>query len=173
MFKSFLSPVTKRHAVRKVLRTHPLHLFRIVQDVDDYKNFLPMCTESKIIRLSPDGRSFDGALTVGFSSLFTEHYISRVSVIPETLTIQTESFESTHFESLRSRWTLGEVEVNNEVWCDVDFEVEMTVSNPVIVNVLDTVLQQVAVRQVDAFEKRCLEIAMPTHLIEAAKTLKQ
>jgi ribosome-associated toxin RatA of RatAB toxin-antitoxin module len=174
MLKSFLTPVTKRHTVRKVLGTHPLHLFRIVQDVDDYKNFLPLGAESKIIRLSPDGRSFDGALTVAaFSSLFAEHCISRISVIPETLTIQTESFESTHFESLRSRWKLGQVEVNDEACCDVNFEVEMTASNPVIVNAPDRALQQIAGRQVGAFEKRCLEIAMPTDLIEAAKVLKQ
>jgi hypothetical protein len=37
----------------------------------------------------------------------------------------------------------------------VDFWTEMTVSDPVIVSVLDQVLKEAAGRQVAAFEKRC------------------
>jgi hypothetical protein len=48
----------------------------------------------------------------------------------------------------------------------------MTVSDPVIVAVLDQVLQQVAGRQIEAFEKRC-ELPLPVGLIERAKLLKQ
>ena len=36
ILKSFLSPVTKRHVERQILNTPPLHLFRIIQDVDQY-----------------------------------------------------------------------------------------------------------------------------------------
>jgi coenzyme Q-binding protein COQ10 len=175
-FKSLLSPVTKRHVERRVLQnTHPLHLFRIIQDVDQYKNFLPLCSYSKIIRRSPDGRSFDGQLIVG-NVMFSEEYTSRVTVIPEQMTIQTESIVSQRFDTIKSRWTLGEVEgdfTDGVVCCDVDFEVEMTVSDPIIVAVLDQVLQEVAGRQVDAFEKRCQELPVPRDLIEAAKLLKQ
>jgi hypothetical protein len=49
----------------------------------------------------------------------------------------------------------------------------MTVSDPVIVAVLDRVLKAVAGRQVEAFEKRCGELPLPVGLIEAAKLLKQ
>jgi hypothetical protein len=49
----------------------------------------------------------------------------------------------------------------------------MTVSDPVIVAVLDQVLQGVAGRQIEAFEKRCGELPLPVDLIEAAKLLKQ
>ena len=113
--------------------------------------------------------------------------MSRVTVIPEELTISTESIESTGFDSLKSRWKLGEVlskesdadrDIGNgskydRIHCDVDFEVEMTVSDPVVVAVLDQVLQQVAGRQVEAFEKRCKEVPIPYDLIEAAARLNQ
>ena len=176
IFKSFIPSVTKRHLERKLLKTHPLHLFRIIQDVDQYQHFLPLCSYSKIIRRSPNGRSFDGKLIIGSLPLFSEEYISRVTVIPEKLTIETESIESRKFDSLRSRWKLGEVVDDAEeekIACQVDFEVEMTVSDPVIIAVLDRVLQEVAGRQVDAFDKRCRELPMPYDLIEAAKLLKQ
>ena len=79
--------MTKRHVEQNIIKTHPLHLFRIIQDVDRYQDFLPLCRYSKIIRRSTDGRSFDGKLIVGSPPLFSEEYTSRVTVVPETLTI--------------------------------------------------------------------------------------
>ena len=175
ILKNLFPSVTRRYTERKVLRTHPLHLFRIIQDVDKYETFLPLCNYSKIIRRSQDGRSFDGKLKIG-SKFFTEEYISRVTVIPETYTIETESIESTSFESLKSRWKLEEAVLDDEprnIHCQVDFQVEMTVSDPVIVAVLDQVLQQVASRQVQAFEQRCQDIPIDYSLIEAAKQFRQ
>jgi coenzyme Q-binding protein COQ10 len=176
ILRNLFPSVTRKYTERKVLPTHPLHLFRIIQDVDKYERFLPLCHYSKIIRISKDGRSFDGKLKIG-SKYFSEEYVSRVTVIPETYTIETTSIESTKFESLKSRWTLGEVikcdEERTEIHCHVDFEVEMTVSDPVIVAVLDQVLQQVASRQVQAFEQRCRDIPIDYGLIEAAKRFRQ
>jgi ribosome-associated toxin RatA of RatAB toxin-antitoxin module len=69
---------------------------------------------------------------------------------------------------------LGEAERDDkEIHCNVDFQVEMTVSDPVIVAVLDQVLQQVASRQVQAFEQRCQDIPIDYGLIEAAKHFRQ
>jgi ribosome-associated toxin RatA of RatAB toxin-antitoxin module len=129
ILKSILSPVTKRHVQRQTLQTHPLHLFRIIQNVDDYMNFLPLCSYSKIIRRSPDGRSFDGKLIVGKPPLFSEEYISRVSVIPEKLTIETVSIDTQRIDSLRSRWSLTECtelkdDDDAQVQCGVNFELE-------------------------------------------------
>ena len=171
----FKHPVTKKHIERRVLQTHPLHLFRIIQDVDKYETFLPLCTYSKIVRRSTDGRSFDGKLIIGSPPLFSEEYVSRVTVIPEEWTIEAQSIQSQRFDSLRSRWKLGEINNgdDDDVHCDVDFEVEITVSDPFTVSILDRVLEQVAVRQVEAFEMRCLELPLPYDLIEAAKRFRQ
>ena len=51
--------------------------------------------------------------------------------------------------------------------CDVDFEVEMTVSSGAIAQVLDTILEEVAKKQVEAFDKRCQIIPFPAELLEA------
>ena len=53
------------------------------------------------------------------------------------------------------------------------FKIRMTVSDPVIVTVLDQLLQEVAGRQVEAFEKRCDELPVPVDLIRTAELLKQ
>lgn len=159
MWKPFFSAVTKRHAERKIVETSPRHLFRIINDVDSYSQFLPLCTHSKILKKFNNGRQFEAALTVGLPPLFTEEYVSRVTLDPDELTIQARSIESTLFEALDSKWILKQVESNDEL-CDVHFEVEMSVRNPVIVNALDQVLEQVAGRQVAAFEQRCREVPL-------------
>jgi hypothetical protein len=39
IWRSVFSPVTKRHVERQILHTHPLHLLRIIQDVDQYSRY--------------------------------------------------------------------------------------------------------------------------------------
>ena len=146
-----------------------------------------------MIRRNPDGRSFDGTLVVGKPPVFSEQYTSRVTVIPEQLTINANSIESTNFDSLKSSWKLKEIGVDdiesggddddesndkdkagdfvsnhNKIRCDVNFEVEITVSDPIIIAMLDQVLQQVAGYQVSAFEQRCKELPLNHKLIEIA-----
>mmetsp|Transcript_9764 Transcript_9764/g.21073 ORF Transcript_9764/g.21073 Transcript_9764/m.21073 type:complete len:305 (+) Transcript_9764:51-965(+) len=178
---------------------HPLQLFRIVQDVDRYKDFLPLCSESKVVPESVrnDGRSgsFEAELVVGFGplgSMLRTRYLSRVSVDPERLRIETISDGSATatatatapagdgnkpsermFESLASCWQLRPVAVpaaaaapaastSTTIGTSVDFSVEMTVSDPVIAAVLDQVLYNVAESQVQTFHKRCQTLPPPT-----------
>lgn len=222
ILNSFLtSPVTKRHVERKILNTPPLHLFRIIQDVDQYSKcvlleydcaenrrtglclcmhireldsptclpacwhrFLPLCSHSQILRHSKkpasisssnnddDLKRFEASLTVGLPPFFTETYVSDVTVIPSKLTVETVSIQSKLFDSLKSRWQLSPAAAAQSLdheggdpydeshirRCHIDFEVELTVSDPVIKNALDQVLQQVAGRQVEAFAARCRQI---------------
>merc|ERR1711862_177179 len=46
-------------------------------------------------------------------------------------------------------------EEREKKWCKVEFEVEISVNNPIVSNVLDSVLEDVAKKQVEAFQKRC------------------
>lgn len=210
IFRSFLSsPTTKHHVERRILRTHPLHLFRIICNVDEYSLFLPLCTHSKIIEPTTevtsststqhmyrnndwtgyntknntlrnqqhkyfsdcsnnknrtDNTQFDATLSIGFPPFFEETYVSQVKVSPSQLMIESRSIESNNFDSLYSRWILREVNTDNmnpntEPKCEVDFKVEMTVSDPIITHVLDQVLHEVAGKQVEAFERRCHQVA--------------
>ncbi len=201
------SPVTKRHGESRAIRTHPLHLFRIIQDVDRYQEFLPLCRYSKVdySTIRENGRSFQAALRVGQPPLFSEEYVSQVRVEPEILRVATESIQSQQhmFDALKSSWQLKRVDLENDgdddeelridenhnstmnkesrrpqsfppssmntysnIACHVDFEVEMTVSNPAVVAILDQVLMKVAGSQVEAFDTRCQDLPWPWELIE-------
>lgn len=50
------------------------------------------------------------------------------------------------------------VVIDEKQWCDVEFDLEMKVSDPVMIGALDKVLEEVAGRQVTAFEQRCFHI---------------
>jgi len=177
---------TKRHAERKILRVDPNELFNIITDVDKYSQFLPLCTHSKILRRSDCGTTFDATLTVGLPPLLSEDYVSRVKVDEDAMTVNAKSIRSQKFDSLRSSWRLRKVPSGgggtangdddrnsseadakskspNKMWCDVEFEVEMTVSDPIIVATLDKVLQGVAGNQMEAFRRRCAEISPQRH----------
>jgi ribosome-associated toxin RatA of RatAB toxin-antitoxin module len=177
ILKLIFSPVTKKIVEQRVLETHPMHLFRIIQDVDSYSSFLPMCWHSKVLKVYDGGRIFDATLTVGMPlgaalKRLTEQYTSRVLVCPETMTIESRSTQSKLFESLRSTWKLQaakdeaceSIATSHFPKCNVEFELEVTVSDPVVASILDNVLQEVAVRQIEAFDKRCQEITWPSDL---------
>ncbi|KAL3810705.1 hypothetical protein ACHAXA_009987 [Cyclostephanos tholiformis] len=128
---------THRHAHRATLRgVHPLHLYRIINDVDEYSNFLPYCRESRVLRSSDCGTMYDAILRVGLPTMtgislpggvavagvvgsllpsLEERYVSRVrtgSPPPEdddddaSWTVEAKSIRSNSFDSLRSRWEL-------------------------------------------------------------------
>ena len=109
------TPVTKRHVEQQVLHhTNLPKLFRIIQDVDQYSAFLPLCTYSKIIPNSQrilnneDGRHyFEATLTVGVPPLLQETYDSAVYIDPQQYTIETHSIKSQKFDSLKSYWKLS------------------------------------------------------------------
>jgi ribosome-associated toxin RatA of RatAB toxin-antitoxin module len=178
------SPVS--YVEKRVLRTSPMHLLNIISDVDSYSQFLPQCTHSQILRRSNCGTMFDATLTVGLPPLLSEEYVSRVKVDTEAMTVEARSIRSSLFDSLKSRWKLRPVlasreqqkesrrgvnslsdatssclnsKTEHDEYCDVEFEVEIKASNPLIVGTLDKVLEEVAGKQVAAFEKRCLQIS--------------
>jgi ribosome-associated toxin RatA of RatAB toxin-antitoxin module len=188
LFRSLVSfsPVTKRHCEQRVLANiPPHHLFRIIQNVDRYSEFLPLCSHSKILSFQQQQQqqknisAFLATLTVGFVFPLSETYISQVTVLHDQLTIHTKSVESKWLDSLQSTWKLRAVNnvnaesplLNNnssnnvqqqqqhqQQHCHVDFSVTITASDLLIVQTLDQVLEHVAGRQVDAFETRCRQI---------------
>lgn len=158
ILRSFLSPVTKSYTEKKLIQTHPLHLFRIICDVDRYASFLPLCKHSHVVKRYNE-KSFDAVLSVGLGPLFEESYTSRVTIDAEKLTVHARSVESKLFDGLSSRWTLKDASSADKAACYVDFEVTMTVSDPLVSACLDQVLREVAGQQVSAFENRCKQVS--------------
>eukprot|EP00566_Odontella_aurita_P023163 CAMPEP_0113579630 /NCGR_PEP_ID=MMETSP0015_2-20120614/30180_1 /TAXON_ID=2838 /ORGANISM="Odontella" /LENGTH=127 /DNA_ID=CAMNT_0000483641 /DNA_START=147 /DNA_END=527 /DNA_ORIENTATION=+ /assembly_acc=CAM_ASM_000160 len=119
---------------------------------------------------------YDASLTVGLPPMFSEEYVSRVTINKDDMTVEARSIRSSAFESLKSSWKLRPVleedtncidsadrfvksnEMSDSKWSDVEFSVEMSVSDPIIVAALDKVMEEVAGRQISAFEKRCEDV---------------
>ena len=102
-------------------------------------------------------------------------------IVPMIWTVEAKSIQSKLFDSLKSRWQLTLINIDRNIQyydrgvdnqkdttnsdipsslssCSVNFEVEVQVSNPLVSLMLDQVLKDVAKKQVDAFERRGLEI---------------
>jgi ribosome-associated toxin RatA of RatAB toxin-antitoxin module len=180
MLKSVISPsATKRHMVNCVLKDiSPKKLLSVITDVDSYSQFLPLCKHSKIVRQSPCGSQFDATLRVGMiEGIMEEEYVSRVKVDSDLMTVEAKSIKSISgwLDGLSSRWKLKPIVINNndqiednqeldnpqklpKIGTEINFELEMCVSDPIISATLDHVLKEVAKRQVKAFERRCLDL---------------
>ena len=85
--KTSATATTHRHSHRATLRgVHPEHLYRVINDVDEYRNFLPHCRESRVLRTSECGTMYDAILGVGILPTMSipglpsleERYVSRV-----------------------------------------------------------------------------------------------
>jgi ribosome-associated toxin RatA of RatAB toxin-antitoxin module len=88
--------------------------------------------------------------------MLTETYISHVSVDPKSYIVASKSIETQRVDSIASRWKLGE----HADGCEVDFSVELSVSDPLLATTLDHVLQLVAGKQVEAFAQRCKQLSI-------------
>ena len=181
MIKSFFDAagkniMKKSHTVNKIVHTAPRHLLSIVTDVDSYEKFLPFCKSSNILRRSDCRMMFDASLRIGVSDLpplnaIEEEYVSRVKHYQQVSSdgkkkwiVEAKSIKSNLFHELSSSWKLSEVpslrddtRIRNAT-THVEFMVEMSVTDPIIATALDQVLENVALQQIAAFERRCVDV---------------
>jgi len=123
---------------------------------------------------------------LGESSYFSlprleEEYVSRVQtrIVKEgeevkEWVVEARSIRSRMLDGLGSQWRLRAIDAPpsskasqrntnarkslSKLWTHVDFEVELSSSDPVVSAALDEMLADVAEKQVKAFEKRCIDI---------------
>ncbi|KAG0338602.1 Coenzyme Q-binding protein coq10a, mitochondrial, partial [Podila horticola] len=110
---------TKHYKDRKLLKYSQQEFYDLVANVDDYQNFLPWCTYSKMsdplpspsatsgFRPSNDGSEGEitvrhGELGIGFNS-FQERYVSKVTC-QAPWTVTAVSYDSKLFKELSTIW---------------------------------------------------------------------
>ncbi|KAG0086109.1 Coenzyme Q-binding protein coq10a, mitochondrial [Podila epicladia] len=110
---------TKRYKDRKLLKYSQQEFYDLVANVDDYQNFLPWCTYSKMSEPLPspsasgskpsskDGSEGEiavrhGELGIGFNS-FQERYVSKVTC-QAPWTVTAVSYDSKLFKELSTTW---------------------------------------------------------------------
>ncbi len=145
--KTFSSSKTVQHS--------PEDLFAVVADVDRYREFVPFCAGSRVLRRTSHSR-FVAELEIGFR-LFNERYVSDVSLVPgESVTAKAVRTPGGLFERLVSTWRFERGAHPRE--CVVKFDIDFRVGSVLHAQAVRLFFEEVSRMQINAFEARCDEI---------------
>ena len=117
---------------------YPLGLIEnLILDIDNYKEFLPWCTNSKIISKKKNQNSIEiiADLEIGYSfakDVYTSHVkydIKKRKIIVNAI--------NGPLKTLENIWTLNEI---NESECDVEFFINLELKNIILNKMLNKML---------------------------------
>lgn len=134
----------------QVLGFSPEQMFDVVADVAKYSQFVPFCSDSRVIRRL-DGEDFEAELAIQFFKV-VERYTSRVTV-SRPFHIHAAAIESDLFTHLASDWKFKPGPAPGT--CVLDFSIDFAVSSPLYQPIIEHVLPEVTAQQVGAFKSRC------------------
>jgi len=150
----------QRFTASRRLPHTPAALYRLVSDIDAYHLYLPYCLGSRITSRCPSTNSpTEADLRVGWGA-FDETFRSRVTCVPERLTVRADASENPLFERLTATWEIADAA--GGAAGDVSLHVEFAFANPLYAVVGGAVAPTVAGVMVDAFEKRASEVLETT-----------
>lgn len=177
-------PPLRRFTRTEVVSWSPEALFAVVSDVDRYSEFVPLCTESRVLcARGPD--AFDATLGMGYMG-FAEAYTSRVTLRRPT-SVVAEALDTQIFAHMRTEWTfapetdgasgglrglcrtdqprpggddvdesaLANVTSGTAGRCRLSLQIEMQLQAHSHDQLLRTVMDAFAEQQVVAFKRRC------------------
>ena len=177
------STLRRRFSARKIVKGITREsLCAVVADVDQYSSFVPFCAgarrtprarwgvEREREALARGEEYFEADLEIGFK-LFNEKYTSAVTCArPEKVTAT--SVSSGLFRSMTTTWTFSPLDDDDADGDDalsglppsdgvvVDFEIDFEVKDPMHAAAVSVVFDDVARSQIQAFEKRCRQLAL-------------
>ena len=157
-FGKYLFSTLLKYNESKSIACNPTLFFKVIYDVERYKEFLPWCDESRIIS-NLNKTDFDAELRINFK-LFTESYISRVSLkeTKDSLTIVSDSTNTSVFEKLISTWEIRKNEGSDRNICDYKYEIEFKFKNLLYQQAASYFMNIITKRMSGCFEKRALEL---------------
>ena len=130
-------------------------MFDLVSNIDEYKEFLPWCNDSKII----SRERFDeyeiviADLEIGYDQ-FVYTYRSEVRLAEDKSYINVKNLDGP-FKYLTNEWKFVELEKNScEVQFSIDFELNLSLLDILMKNFFNLAFQ----RMVSAFIERAKEI---------------
>lgn len=122
--------------------------------VDKYYEFVPWCTDSKILKYEPEKNIMEGELAVGFK-LLSERYTS-VITWDRAKWIKVSVTSGKLFHYLNNLWTFEPGPEANTCW--TSFEVAFKFRSEIHRTATDIFFNEVQKRMLHAFEERCQQL---------------
>ncbi len=139
------------HIEQKQLPYTPEQMFDLVAGVDQYQEFLPWCSASRITRRETDD-IFYADLIIGYK-VFRERFSSKVHLErPNHIYIE---YQKGPLKHLKNHWRFTEEPDGS---CLLDFSVEFEFKNKLLQGFVQMFFQEVIYRMVAAFEGRAKDL---------------
>ena len=130
-------------------------MFKLINSVDQYPEFLPWCGGSRILESSSD--SMTAEITISFKgirqSFTTQNDLSKPG--EKAIGIIRLNLVKGPFRSLHGAWEIVPLGPNG---CKIDFGLDYQFSNSLLERALSPVFKQIAETFVDSFVKRADEV---------------
>ncbi len=129
-------------------------LIELVLKIDDYKNFLPWCINSKIITIdkNKENLKITADLEIGFKT-FREVYTSKVLYDKKNSKIEVTSV-SGNIKKLSNIW---EFETIDKKSCNIIFFIDIELKNPIINIIFNKFFNYGFEKILNSFEQRARE----------------
>lgn len=136
---------------------YPLKLIEnLILDIDNYKKFLPWCTNSKIIskKKNKDSIEIIADLEIGYSfakDVYTSHV--KYDIIKKKITVDAIDGPLKNLENI---WILKQINKNE---CEVEFYINLELKNIILNKMLDKMFDIGFEKILNSFEKRAKYLA--------------
>lgn len=136
---------------------YPLKLIEnLILDIDNYKKFLPWCTNSKIIskKKNKDSIEIIADLEIGYSfakDVYTSHV--KYDIMKKKITVDAIDGPLKNLENI---WTLNQINKNE---CEVEFYINLELKNIILNKMLDKMFDIGFEKILNSFEKRAKHLA--------------
>ncbi|PUB19381.1 type II toxin-antitoxin system RatA family toxin [Yoonia sediminilitoris] len=142
------------HSETKFLPYTAQQMYDLVADVAKYPKFLPWTAAARVRSVTEEGdKSVMLADLVISFKVFREKFLSRVTLRPDSMRIDTEYLDGP-FRHLESQWNFKDVEGG----CEVSFEVDFEFKNRLLQGAAGMFFNEAMQRVVRSFERRAQEL---------------
>ena len=145
-----------KHFEKKTVNFTAKQMYELVADIDNYREFLPWCNDSKIIEVTNidnEKKTLIADLEIGYKDLVYT-YRSNVLLNNQELTIKVD-FVHGPFKNLDNSWIFKKIDDQScEIEFFIDFELNVGVLNLLISKFFDKAFK----KMVNSFENRANQI---------------
>lgn len=140
----------------KILDNSIDQLFDVVLDIDNYKNFLPFCSSSKVIEHDVVNNKITADLTIKFKKIeVTYHSIVTYVKKSEMYFISIVSNSNEIFDHMRADWHFTSENVNSTM---VEVEIDCAIKSFILGSIFQNSFKIAYSQIMQAFENRAKEL---------------